>query len=176
MGLLKQIEYLCNRTYNSGLFVHCIREMSRQENSPFQMFEQLNAFGRRQQINPQELTEAGICQMLYAFSSWRGYEKTATDMLKLDCLLKNRRPRLILPLEYTQEQKETSKAFFQVYGRRFAHWNGKRPWHFARVEHFSFDVERYLKRGELCREDEWYLFSYWQTPHIEKITQEIRAL
>lgn len=176
MNFLKGIEYLCNRTYNSGLFVHCIKELARQERSPFEMLKRLSQFCQKQQIQPKTLTEAGMCELLYAFGEKMQNKQMAVSMLKLDCLLKKRRPKLIKSLEDNERERQISREYFQRYAGRFAMWGGKRPWHFARVERFPFDVVRYLERGEVHSQEGWYLFSYWQTLQIENITSEIRVM
>ena len=82
----------------------------------------------------------------------------AQEMLRLDLLIKKRRPKLPAALECDAPWKR--ELFHENSGMLQNLPTGKRAWHYARLEDFSLDLCRYIEEGEFCPKQGRYLFDY----------------
>ena len=153
---LHQVEYLLDRTYNSGLFRHVVDYFGRQTGYAhfyLQLSEQLE----REGILPRTLGEKQLAEVLLGFCQERA-QPMAQEMLRLDLLIKKRRPKLPQALECDAPWKRQIFAENPDLLKNLP--AGKRAWHYARLEEFSLDLCRYLEKGEVCPKKGRYLFDY----------------
>lgn len=153
---LHKVEYLLERTYNSGLFRHVVDYFGRQmgyANFYLQLSRQMEQEG----ISPKALGEKQMAEALLRFCQ-KGGEQMAQEMLRLDLLIKKRRPKLPAALECDAPWK---RELFRENSRMLQNLPaGKRAWHYARLEDFSLDLCRYIREGEICPGPGRYLFDY----------------
>ncbi|MBQ9942688.1 MAG: DUF4080 domain-containing protein [Christensenellaceae bacterium] len=162
LGLLHRVEYLLDRTYNSGLFVNAVRGFGQHFGSCFAMYLALDKWLEEQQIDAHGLKEGQLAEALLQFGQTHGVP-FARDLVRLDVLSRSFRPRLPDLLE------DDDPAHAQLRREFFAALppeempllpRGKRPWHFARLEWFSMDVAAWEEKGELCACPQVLLFDY----------------
>lgn len=153
---LHKVEYLLDRTYNSGLFRHTVDYFGRKMGYA-QFYLQLSGQLEQGGVLPRTLGEKQLAEVLLRFCQRSG-EQMAKEMLRLDLLIKKRRPKLPAALEcdapWKRELFRENPEMLQSLPA------GKRAWHYARLEDFSLDLCRYLKEGEICPGQGRYLFDY----------------
>ncbi len=159
LQLLRQIEYLLDRTYNSALFRETVRWFARQLGGSFSFFSQLVDFCTQNGADAAKLTEVGLAKLLYDFGKGKGIEYTE-DFVKFDCLSRAFRPRLPDFLEDAHEEER--RAFYRHLPEEFviSFKPGKRAWHYSRIEWFSLDLQKYLTEGDICPGDHILFFDY----------------
>ena len=157
LQVLHQVEYLLERTYNAGLFRQVVQYFGGRIGYA-RFYLELREQFEREGAALLGLTELQLAQALLRFCRER-QDAVAEQVLLLDLLLKKRRPRLPAELE---QKREWKRAFYRSFpdGQLQSLPRAKRPWHFSRLEEFSFDVCAYLRSGALQGQPGRYLFDY----------------
>lgn len=154
--LLHKVEYLLERTYNSGLFRQTVDYFGKTQGYA-SFYLALCAQLAQKGTVAEMLTERALALELLEYCSQKG--GFSLEFLRLDLLLKNRRPQLPAALEQPAPWKR--KLFSELPPGLLENLpQGKRPWHYARLEEFSFDVCAYLREGILHKKQGRYLFDY----------------
>lgn len=126
LALLHEIEYLLDRTYNSGLFPGTVRWFSRQCGGYFAFFRKWNDLAKEGKP-PRNWTEEELAASLLAFGERRNIP-FGRDFLRWDALCRNFRPRLPEFLEQPGREAER-RAFYRDFPEEWVPENrkGKRP-------------------------------------------------
>ncbi len=89
--LLKGIDLVVDKFYNSGNFKNSLKYLLKEYNSPFDFFEDLYAFYKSNGCQRIGVSKEGLYDILYMF---KGEDELFCDILKLDFLLNNK-PRIM---------------------------------------------------------------------------------
>ncbi len=154
---LHKVEYLLERTYNSGLFRMVVDYFGRKMGYARFLFSLSRQLEREGSL-PSALSEQQLGEALARFCL-EAQDPMALAVLRLQLLLKKRRPHLPACLEERQAWK---RAFYREFPQGLLENlpAGKRAWHFSRLEEFPLDILAYLKEGAIRLAPGRYLFDY----------------
>ena len=157
---LRQVEYLLERIYNSGLYYHTVHQAAKAAGSYYAFLLGLQQTLVKQGRDARKLSEQDLAMLLWDQAEAYPQEKDLLrDMLRLDWFLRPRRALLPGALEC---RGEWQRHFYAHMPDRLAEAipKGKRPWHYSRVEKFCFDVTEYLQSGNITKLSDICYFDY----------------
>ncbi len=94
------------------------------------------------------------------------------ETIRLDWFLRKRRAHMPKTLEKHEDwQKLFYRHMPEILAKKMP--KAKRPWHYSRIEKFSFDILSYLRTGKLMPGEYIYFFDYTggKTPDIVVVQQ-----
>lgn len=169
---LRRVEYFLERIYNSGLYYHFVHRAAHVEGSYFDFFEKMIANSDSAGTDPKKLTEQDMAHILFEYAESTG-DRILIDCFKLDWYLRKGRAYLSADIERPEDWK---KDFYRKMPEalRVRLPKNKRPWHYSRIEKFSFDVKALTEDLELREGEYIYFFDYCtgEAPEITEIIED----
>ena len=169
---LHEIEYLLERIYNSGLYYHTTHLTARAAGSYYTFFNALRKRLIQKEIEVKQLNEQQLALLLW--DQMEEYEQCELlrETIRLDWFLRKRRAHMPKTLEKHEDwQKLFYRHMPEILAKKMP--KAKRPWHYSRIEKFSFDILSYLRTGKLMPGEYIYFFDYTggKTPDIVVVQQ-----
>ncbi len=165
---LKSIEDMTEVYYNSGQFKHTLRYLEGYYPSPYEMYDELAVFYRREGVLFLALNRMDRYRLLFRFleETKEADLSVGRQLLTYDLYLReNVRNRPDFAADESQYRKEIGD-FFAGESKNHTWFPGLRELnyrqllHTAHMEILDFNLQKFLEKGELCREKCRVLFDY----------------
>lgn len=150
--LIKEIEYLLKRYYNSALFLNSVKFLAGKIGSAFNMFVLLNNFIKKNRLSPKDFSEQDLAKILNDFSAENGIDGIK-DFLLFESLKKKKRPKLEEYL-FNKKRWDFKKKYFKEHSIEKKEGKSLLP-----VE-FNIDILKFIDCGEVKIISHVLIFDY----------------
>jgi len=168
---LKKVEEVLEIYYNSGQFANSIKELEKYYNTPFEMYSNLGDFYHSASINGEKHSRIRRYELLLDFFKKKVVHNEIQDrvfvqLLVLDVYLRdNIKSRPSFALSNEEFRKNITSIYIQEAECRsllpdYKEYDSKQLAKMTHIEHFDFDIDKYVKFGQHEKTDYYLLFDY----------------